>query len=649
MKVTPYRAGHVLGACMFFVDIDGLRVLYTGDYSRTPDRHLPGADLPSVPPHVVISESTYGVSPHTPREEREKRFTDRVYQILNRGGKVLLPVVALGRAQELLLILEDHWKKHPELANVPIYQASALARRAMTVYQTYINVLNSDMKAAFEEANPFVFNHVQHLSHAGGLDDVGPCVVLATPSMLQSGLSRELFEMWCGDATNGVIIADFAVQGTLAREILSDCKSITSRNGGEIPLKMSVDAISFSAHADYPQTQQFLDALAPPHVVLVHGETGEMGKLKRALEGKAAADGKTMSVYSPKNCQSVEIKYSGSKIVKVMGKLAENPPKMGDRVRGLLVKKDFGLMLLAPEDLPNYTKLRTAALKQRQMVPTTVPLTNIRFALEALFEGIHTVTTLTAAEIKQRRKDEGEESSDGEDEAKEEVKEEAEGETGEEEEETTKGKKKAPAKKKAAPKKKAVAKKEEPAEEEIVKQEMGEESTAPVDAEPEGLSVNGGALTIMKRPEGDRGVEHALIEWYCEPLTDMIADAVLSVILQLEDEPKGLVEAEEMHKAAIAARDKTGAAAARLRIVAAMMGVQFGEPDVNEETQTLKMRIDNVNAEVKYATRDVECDDPGVKARVEVALERIDVAIADASFSRTLPSVSGLSGSRGAV
>ena len=181
-----------------------------------------------------------------------------------------------------------------------------------------------------------------------------------------------------------------------------------------------------------------------------------------------------------------------------------------------------------------------------------------------------------------------------------------------------------------------------------MKQEMGEESTAPVDAEPEGLSVNGGALTIMKRPEGDRGVEHALIEWYCEPLTDMIADAVLSVILQLEDEPKGLVEAEEMHKAAIAARDKTGAAAARLRIVAAMMGVQFGEPDVNEETQTLKMRIDNVNAEVKYATRDVECDDPGVKARVEVALERIDVAIADASFSRTLPSVSGLSGSRGA-
>ena len=76
--------------------------------------------------------------------------------------------------------------------------------------------------------------------------------------MLQSGLSRELFEAWCTEPLNGVIIADFAVQGTLAREILTDCKSITSRAGTELPLKMSVDAISFSAHADYPQTQQFL-------------------------------------------------------------------------------------------------------------------------------------------------------------------------------------------------------------------------------------------------------------------------------------------------------------------------------------------------------------------------------------------------------
>ena len=689
IKVTPYRAGHVLGACMFYIDIGGLRVLYTGDYSRTPDRHLPGADLPSIPPHVVICEATYGVSPHSPREERERRFTDRVHQILNRGGKVLLPVVALGRAQELLLILEDYWVKHPELSSVPIYQASALARRAMTVYQTYINVLNSDMKAAFEEANPFVFRHVNHLAHAGGLDDVGPCVVLATPSMLQSGLSRELFEAWCGDSNNGVIIADFAVQGTLAREILGDCKSITSRAGAELPLKMSVDAISFSAHADYPQTQQFLDAMAPAHVVLVHGEAGEMGRLKRALEGKAAADGKKMSVYSPKNCQAVEIKHSGSKVAKVIGALAEQPAAVGSHVRGLLVQKDFGHMLLAPSDLPAYTKLRTAAVSQRQMVPTTVPLTNLRFALEALFEGIHTVTTLGGGAGSPTRGGTsvagavaggGQEGGDDRN-----VKEE---ETTEDDKPRKLSRKVAAADKKkktpaASPKRKGArrggVKKEEEeeeeaeaaaasaaAEEEIVKKE--EEKKPDVDDEeeksdiketfgtplsstsfePEGLSVNGGALTIVKRPAGQVGVEHALIEWSSDPLTDMIADAVLSVILQLEEEPAGLAEAEDAHKAALAARDKAAAAAARLRIVAAMLGVQFGEPDVDEASQTLKLRVDNLNAEVRYATRDVDCEDAAVKGRVETALERIDMAIADSSFARTLPSVSGMSGGTGA-
>ena len=600
---------------MFYVDIGGLRCLYTGDYSRTPDRHLPGADLPSIPPHVVICESTYGVSPHSPREERERRFTDRVHSILNRGGKVLLPVVALGRAQELLLILEDYWVKHPELRGVPIYQASALARRAMTVYQTYINVLNSDMKAAFEEANPFVFNHVNHLASSNGLDDIGPCVVLATPSMLQSGLSRELFEAWCGDAANGVIIADFAVQGTLAREILSDCKSIQSRSGGELPLKMSVDAISFSAHADYPQTQQFLDALAPPHVVLVHGEAGEMGKLKRALEGKAAADGKKMNVYSPKNCQAVEIKHSGSKTAKVMGALAEHPPSEGDRVRGLLVRKDFGHMLVAPSDLPEYTKLRTAAVMQRQMIPTTLALTDLRFALEALFEGIHEVTTLETSSGSSKAKEEGVEAKAM----------------------------------KPAEGKEAV--KDEIAELDAVKKEEAKDDLRDLgdrEEEPEGLSVNGGALTIMKCPAtGKTGVEHALIEWSSDPLTDMIADAVLSVILQFEDEPEGLVEAEKAHKNALEARDKTAAANARLRIVAAMLGVQFGEPDIEESEQTLRLRVDNADCVVRYKSRDVECADAATKSRLETALERIDMAIADSAFARTLPSVSGMSGSRG--
>jgi cleavage and polyadenylation specificity factor subunit 3 len=158
---TPYHAGHVLGACMFMIDIAGHKVLYTGDYSREEDRHLVKAEIPPVHPDVLIVESTYGVQSLEGREEKELRFTNLVHSIIRRGGHVLLPTFALGRAQELLLILDEYWKKHPDLHNVPIYYASSLARKCMAVYQTYIHTMNSNIRSRFARRdNPFVFKCV---------------------------------------------------------------------------------------------------------------------------------------------------------------------------------------------------------------------------------------------------------------------------------------------------------------------------------------------------------------------------------------------------------------------------------------------------------------------------------------------------------
>lgn len=90
---------------------------------------------------------------------------------------------------------------------------------------------------------------------------------MASPGMMQSGLSRELFESWCTDSKNGVIIAGYCVEGTLAKTILSEPEEITTMLGQKLPLKMSVDYISFSAHTDYQQTSEFIRILKPPHVV----------------------------------------------------------------------------------------------------------------------------------------------------------------------------------------------------------------------------------------------------------------------------------------------------------------------------------------------------------------------------------------------
>jgi cleavage and polyadenylation specificity factor subunit 3 len=143
---------------MYLIDIAGLKVLYTGDYSREEDRHLMQAEVPPVRPDVLITESTYGVQMHQGRVERETRFTNLVHAIIKRGGHVLLPVYALGRAQELLLILEEYWQKHPELHSVPVYYASNLARKCMTVYQTFIHTMNENVRSKFaRRENPFKF------------------------------------------------------------------------------------------------------------------------------------------------------------------------------------------------------------------------------------------------------------------------------------------------------------------------------------------------------------------------------------------------------------------------------------------------------------------------------------------------------------
>jgi cleavage and polyadenylation specificity factor subunit 3 len=155
---TPYHAGHVLGACMYLIDIAGLKILYTGDYSREEDRHLVSAEVPSVRPDILIIESTFGVQSFEKREEKEVRFTSQVHDIIRRGGHCLLPTFALGRAQELLLILEEYWSKHPDLHKVPIYYASNLAHKCMAVYQTYIHTMNANIRGRFARRdNPFSF------------------------------------------------------------------------------------------------------------------------------------------------------------------------------------------------------------------------------------------------------------------------------------------------------------------------------------------------------------------------------------------------------------------------------------------------------------------------------------------------------------
>lgn len=383
ISFQPFNAGHVLGAAMFMVDIAGMRALYTGDFSRVPDRHLLGAEVPPYSPDIIIAESTNGIRELESREMRETTFTSNVHEVVQRGGRCLVPVFALGRAQELLLILEEYWEQHKDLQNIPIYYASSLAQRCMKLYQTFVSAMNDRVKQQHaNQHNPFVFKYIRPLVDTKSFDDGGPCVVLASPGMLQSGISLELFERWCGNPKNGIIMAGYCVDGTIAKDVLDRRQGeIVKPDGRVLSLRMNtIAAVSFSAHSDARQTRDFIQHLPKvKHTVLVHGNAGAMGDLKSKLTQDFHERG--MQVYTTTNQESIRIPFVVDRTAKVMGKLAEQPARAGDFVSGvMLVSGQHACSIVHPTDVPNFTDLSVGRIQQAMVLP----LPRHKSALEVL-------------------------------------------------------------------------------------------------------------------------------------------------------------------------------------------------------------------------------------------------------------------------
>ncbi|ODV82986.1 hypothetical protein CANARDRAFT_30453 [[Candida] arabinofermentans NRRL YB-2248] len=392
IRFTAFHAGHVLGAAMFFVELGGLKFLFTGDYSREEDRHLSSAELPPSRPDLLITEATFGTATHVPRIERESALTTIIHSTIQQGGRCLLPVFALGRAQEILLILDEYWQNNKDLQKIPIYYASDLAKKCMAVYQRYVNMMNDNIRKRFTETNtnPFHFKYIKNITNIEKMDDLQPSVMIASPGMLQNGISRRILERWCPDPRNSLIMTGYSVEGTMAKTILTEPTEIPSIQNPDImiPRKMNVEEISFAAHVDYEQNSKFIELVDPKAIILVHGESNPMGRLKSALLSKYQKLKNTedeVKVYSPRNGSKLTLQFKGKKIAKVMGQLATKLPKEHDTINGVLVQKDFDLSLLKIEDLREFSGLTTTIVKQRQSLRCDANKHLINWQLSQMF------------------------------------------------------------------------------------------------------------------------------------------------------------------------------------------------------------------------------------------------------------------------
>nr|XP_014343740.1 PREDICTED: integrator complex subunit 11 [Latimeria chalumnae] len=315
----------------------------------TPDRHLGAAWIEKCRPNILISESTYATTIRDSKRCRERDFLKKVHETVEKGGKVLIPVFALGRAQELCILLETFWERMNLKA--PIYFSTGLTEKANHYYKLFITWTNQKIRKTFVQRNMFEFKHIKTFDRSYA-DNPGPMVVFATPGMLHAGQSLQIFRKWAGNEKNMVIMPGYCVQGTVGHKILSGQRKLEMEGRQTLEVKMQVEYMSFSAHADAKGIMQLISQVEPRSVLLVHGEAKKMEFLKQKIEQQFGischmpANGETITEETNPNIP-VDISLSLLKREAALG--LQPDPKKPKLLHGTLIMKDNNLRLVSPE------------------------------------------------------------------------------------------------------------------------------------------------------------------------------------------------------------------------------------------------------------------------------------------------------------
>ncbi|XP_031278878.1 cleavage and polyadenylation specificity factor subunit 3-II [Pistacia vera] len=300
LQIRAYYAGHVLGAAMFYAKVGDTAMVYTGDYNMTPDRHLGAAQIDRLQLDLLITESTYATTIRDSKYAREREFLKAVHKCVAGGGKVLIPTFALGRAQELCILLDDYWERMN--LRVPIYFSAGLTIQANMYYKMLISWTSQKVKETYATHNAFDFKNVRNFDRSL-IDAPGPCVLFATPGMISGGFSLEVFKRWAPSEMNLVTLPGYCVAGTIGHKLMSGKPTkIDVDKNTQIDVRCQIHQLSFSPHTDAKGIMDLVKFLSPQHVILVHGEKPKMATLKDRIQSELG-----IQCYDPANNKSVHI------------------------------------------------------------------------------------------------------------------------------------------------------------------------------------------------------------------------------------------------------------------------------------------------------------------------------------------------------
>ena len=295
LSFESYDAGHILGSSSILLHLrngtNPVRLVFSGDIGRPGLPIIRDPDPPKQADYLIM-ESTYGGRLHRRDQDVRRRLTEIVRRVAGRGGRLIVPAFAVGRTQQLVLLLNE-LANEGAIPDLPIFVDSPLALNATEVYKAHPDCYDAETRAyLLDRREPFAFDrlrYVRDVEESKGLNEIPyPYIVIAASGMCEAGRVLHHLRNNVANPRNAVLITGFQAEHTLGRKLLERWDEVPIF-GDRIPLRAEVFKLNeLSAHADQRELLAWLEPMSRSlkRVFLVHGEAEQSEALAAAIENR---------------------------------------------------------------------------------------------------------------------------------------------------------------------------------------------------------------------------------------------------------------------------------------------------------------------------------------------------------------------------